>query len=76
VVAVSHRDWLCHWARVAPGRVALSELESGRSWTYRELELEARRAGHMLRERLGVGRGERVAVVGVADQRWGEGGTA
>jgi fatty-acyl-CoA synthase len=49
-------------ALLSPGREALVELASGRRFTYAELDARSNRAAHLLAE-LGVGRGDRVAVL-------------
>jgi fatty-acyl-CoA synthase len=49
-------------AVLGPGREALLELSSGRRFTYAELDARCNRAAHLLTT-LGVGRGDRVAVL-------------
>lgn len=55
-------DPLRSWRRLAPGRIALVDRGAGRRWSYREMDAEADLWVARLRA-LGVGRGERVAVL-------------
>jgi fatty-acyl-CoA synthase len=55
-------DWLAHWSRRTPQAEALYEPDSGRRWTYALLDARANRLARTLRA-LGVGRGDRVAVL-------------
>ncbi|HWH22456.1 MAG TPA: AMP-binding protein, partial [Allosphingosinicella sp.] len=55
-------DLLAKRAELDPDRIALEEMEGGRSLTYCELDRRARRCASLLRQR-GVGQGERVAVL-------------
>jgi fatty-acyl-CoA synthase len=57
-------NWPASWARVVPDKPALVDLATGRSLGYRELDGRADRAANVLREHFGVGRGDRVAVLG------------
>ena len=57
-------DWLGRRALLSPGKTALRDLtDGGRTITYREWDRAANRAANLLRERCGVGRGDRVAVL-------------
>lgn len=58
-----HGNWLASWAKVVPDKAAVIDLDTGRSLTYGELAERAERAANLLRE-LGVGFGDRVAVLG------------
>jgi fatty-acyl-CoA synthase len=49
-------------AQLSPDRVGLVDADTGREYTYAELERRANRTARLLRER-GVGTGDRVAVV-------------
>ena len=53
-------NWLEHRSRLTPERIAVVESETGRRWTYRELNERAGRLARHLRER-GIGFGDRVA---------------
>jgi fatty-acyl-CoA synthase len=55
-------DWLDKRALLTPDRVALSEVTTGRSLTYREWNDQANRTANLLRA-LGVSPAERVAVL-------------
>ncbi|MFH2009601.1 MAG: long-chain fatty acid--CoA ligase [bacterium] len=59
-----HGNWLAKWAQVEPDKQALIDLNDGRGYTYLELDRRADRAARLLSEQLGVGRGDRVAVLG------------
>ena len=50
-------------AELTPEREALHELATGRRFRYRELNQRANRAANFLRERLGVGKGDRVSIL-------------
>ena len=56
-------DWIAHHARCSPRREAVHDLASGRRFTYAEFDERIRRIALWLRDRLGVGRGDRVAVL-------------
>ncbi|MEN9934828.1 MAG: acyl-CoA synthetase [Chloroflexota bacterium] len=57
-------DWLGRRARLSPSRTALiDETDGGRAISYRAWDVAANRTAHLLRERLGVSRGDRVAVL-------------
>ncbi len=59
-----HGNWLSRWSVYAPDKPAVVELETGRAVSYRELDGRADRAARLLVETFGVGRGDRVAVLG------------
>jgi fatty-acyl-CoA synthase len=56
-------DWLARWAMYSPEKVALVDVASGRRLTYREFNWRADQLAGALRQRLGVGKGDRVAVL-------------
>ncbi|MDQ4076011.1 MAG: long-chain fatty acid--CoA ligase [Chloroflexota bacterium] len=57
-------DWLARRAQLSPNKVALIDtLRDGRAISYREWNRSANRTANFLRERLGVEKGERVAVL-------------
>ncbi|MGH2541803.1 MAG: acyl-CoA synthetase [Ardenticatenaceae bacterium] len=57
-------DWLARRAMLTPNKVALVDtLDEGRQVTYREWNRAANRTANFLRERLGVRKGYRVAVL-------------
>jgi fatty-acyl-CoA synthase len=55
-------DPLRFWSSVAPDRAALIDRDTGRRWSYRELDREASRWSAMLR-RQGIRRGSRIATL-------------
>lgn len=53
--------WVSKRARLHPGRAAL--VGPDRRWTYRELDERVNRLAHGLANRMGVGRGDRLAIL-------------
>src|SRR4051794_31681307 len=61
--SVRHYDWVAHFGRRTPDKIALIDLGSGRRFSYAELDGRiSRLAGH-LRGQLKIARGDRVAVL-------------
>ena len=56
-------DWIAHHARFSPGQEAAHDLASGRRFTYTEFHDRIDRAALYLRQGLGVGDGDRLAVL-------------
>jgi len=56
-------DWIRYHAGYSPGREAVHDLASGRRFTYAQLDERISRAALWMRDRLGVVRGDRVAVL-------------
>ncbi len=56
-------DWLNRRALLSPDRVALIDTIGGRRFTYQEWAGQANQTAHFLRDRVGVQRGDRVAVL-------------
>jgi fatty-acyl-CoA synthase len=56
-------DFVAHFARTTPHRLAVSDLTSGRRLTYAQFDEAVDRAAHVLRESLGNPFGARVAVL-------------
>lgn len=56
-------DWLKRWHTYAPQRVAIKDGISGREYAYQELWVQAQAIASSLRNRYGVGAGDRVAVL-------------
>jgi fatty-acyl-CoA synthase len=62
-------SWVEHHARRTPDRVALVDLHRGRETGYGELAARVRAVAWSLRDRYGVGDGDRVAVLSRNDPR-------
>ncbi|MEO6185222.1 MAG: AMP-binding protein [Steroidobacteraceae bacterium] len=56
-------DFLAHHARVWPDKTALTELATGKSWTWAQFDLDARRTAALLRTRIAATSGVRVAML-------------
>ncbi len=56
-------DWLAYYAEFDPGRLAAVDLATRRWLTYREFDDRATRLATALRERFGVGHGDRVGFL-------------
>jgi fatty-acyl-CoA synthase len=56
-------DLLSKRAELTPDRIALVELETGRRFTYAELNLRANRLANFMRGQLGVQAGDRVSII-------------
>lgn len=56
-------DLLTKRANLTPGREALYDASSGIRYTYAELNQRASRAANFLREKFGVGKGDRVSIL-------------
>ena len=56
-------DLLSKRALLTPDREALLELETGRRYTYAQLNARANRAAHFLRDKLGVQKGDRISLL-------------
>ena len=56
-------DLLSKRAELTPNRLALVEIETGRRFTYAELNARANRLANFMQQRLGVGAGDRVSVI-------------
>ncbi len=57
-------DWLARRAQLSPERVALIDTQdNNRAITYRQCNAQANRTAHFLQQALGVGKGDRVAVL-------------
>lgn len=60
---VFQQDWISKWAVYSPDKVALKEHETKRSLTYSELNRLGNRLAHYLQYNLGIGKGDRIAVL-------------
>jgi fatty-acyl-CoA synthase len=56
-------DLLSHRAHLTPGRIGLVELETGKRFTYADLNERACRLANFLRDELGVQPGDRVSIL-------------
>ncbi len=60
---VRYYDWIAHYGRRTPDKVAMVDLASGRRLTYAQSDARISRLAAHLRDRLKVARGDRVAVL-------------
>ena len=60
---VRHYDWIAHFARRTPEKIAVVDLSSERRVSYVRFDSRISRLASHLRHQLGVGRGDRVAVL-------------
>ena len=62
-MAVRYYDWIAHFGRRTPDKIAAIDLASQRRFTYAEFDARIARLAAHLRENLKVARGDRVAVL-------------
>jgi len=60
---VRHYDWIAHFGRRTPDKVAVIDLGSGRQFSYAQFDDRIARLAAHLRDRLAIKRGDRVAVL-------------
>ena len=60
---VRYYDWIAHFARRTPAKLAAVDLASDRSFSYAQFDARISRLAAHLRGALGIGRGDRVAVL-------------
>ena len=60
---VRHYDWIAHFGRRTPDKPAVVDLASGRTFSYAQFDGRISRLAAHLRHRLGIQRGDRVAVL-------------
>jgi len=60
---VRHYDWIAHFGRRIPDKVAAVDLASGRRFTYAQFDARISRLAAHLRGGLGIKRGDRIAVL-------------
>ena len=60
---VRHYDWIAHFGRRTPDKLAVVDLGSGRQFSYAEFDARISRLATYLRDRLGIFSGDRVAVL-------------
>jgi len=56
-------DWIGRRASLTPDREALLDATTEERYTYAELERRANRLAHLLKDKLGIGKGDRVAYL-------------
>ena len=62
-MSVRHYDWIAHFGRRTPHKTAVVDLASERHFSYAQLDARISRLARHLRDGLGIGRGDRVAVL-------------
>ena len=62
-MAVRYYDWIAHFSRRTPDKTAVVDLASERRFTYEQFDARISRLATHLRERLGISRGDRIAVL-------------
>jgi fatty-acyl-CoA synthase len=62
-LSVRHYDWIAHFGRRTPDKLAVVDLGSERRLTYAQFDARISRLAGYLRDRLGIARGDRVAVL-------------
>ena len=62
-LSVRYYDWIAHFGRRTPDKIAAIDLGSARRFSYAEFDARISRLATHLRDRLNVGRGDRVAVL-------------
>ena len=60
---VRHYDWIAHFGRRTPDKTAVVDLGGERHFSYAQFDARISRLARHLRDRLGVTRGDRVAVL-------------
>ncbi|RMH69237.1 MAG: o-succinylbenzoate--CoA ligase [Gemmatimonadetes bacterium] len=56
-------DWLGKWVQYSPKKIAVQEVESGRTLTYQELNTVANRFANLFTAEMGLKRGDRIAIL-------------
>src|SRR5690242_11076575 len=62
-LGVRYYDWIAHFGRRTPDKIAAIDLGSQRRFTYREFDARIARLASHLRDNLKIARGDRVAVL-------------
>ncbi|MFL6790118.1 MAG: AMP-binding protein, partial [Bradyrhizobium sp.] len=60
---VRYYDWIAHFGRRTPDKLAMIDLASGCRFTYAQFDMRISRLATHLRDQLKVARGDRVAVL-------------
>jgi fatty-acyl-CoA synthase len=63
ILSVRHYDWIAHFGRRTPDKVAVVDLASERRFSYAQFDARISRLAAHLRERLKIAHGDRVAVL-------------
>jgi len=63
ILPVRHYDWIAHFARRTPRKLAAIDLASDRRLTYAQFDARISRLAAHLRDQLRIARGDRVAVL-------------
>jgi fatty-acyl-CoA synthase len=63
ILPVRHYDWIAHFGRRTPDKLAAIDLASGRRFSYAQFDARISRLATHLRDRLRIKRGDRVAVL-------------
>lgn len=56
-------DWIAHHAHYTPDRVAMTDIHSARTFTYQQMNERCARLAGYFQDRLGLKKGDRVAVL-------------
>ena len=59
----AQQDWIAKWAVYSPQKIAIKEAESGRSYTYGQLDRLGDALCHRLAKAYGIGKGDRIAIL-------------
>ena len=62
-MSVRHYDWIAHFGRRTPDKLAVVDLGSGRRLSYAQFDVRISRLAAYLREGANIARGDRVAVL-------------
>ena len=57
------QDWIAKWAGYSPKKTAVKEAESGRSYTYAQLDRLSDALCQHLQQQYGIGKGSRIAIL-------------
>jgi fatty-acyl-CoA synthase len=63
ILPVRYYDWIAHFGRRTPDKIAAIDLASGREFSYAQFDARISRLAAGLRDRLDIKRGDRVAVL-------------
>jgi len=63
ILPVRHYDWIAHFGRRTPDKLAAIDLASGARFSYAQFDARISRLATHLRDRLRIKRGDRVAVL-------------